>query len=62
MTASKMNQLKTSPRAVPDQEPYAGTDDVVLSDEEGVTYEAPVNPPAHPIAKIENALVPAARN
>ncbi|HEX2225645.1 MAG TPA: TraR/DksA C4-type zinc finger protein [Candidatus Binatia bacterium] len=40
-----------TPGTVPDQEPYAGTDDVVLSEEEGVTYEPPVNPPAPPYRK-----------
>ena len=27
------------PRAIPNQEPYRGTEDVVLAAEEGVTYE-----------------------
>ncbi len=40
-----------TPGTVPDQEPYAGTEDVVLSEEEGVTYEPPVNPPAPPYRK-----------
>jgi DnaK suppressor protein len=39
------------PGTVPDQEPYAGTEDVVLSEEEGVIYEPPVNPPAPPYRK-----------
>ena len=30
---------------LPDQEPYGATEDVVLSEEEGVTYEPPENPP-----------------
>ena len=40
-----------TPGTIPDQEPYTGTDDVVLSEEEGVTYEPPVNPPAPPSRK-----------
>lgn len=39
------------PGAVPDQEPYGGTEDPVLSNEEGVTYEPPVNPPPPPTRK-----------
>ncbi len=38
------------PGTIPDKEPYAGTEDPVLSEEEGVTYEPPVNPPP-PIRK-----------
>ena len=33
------------PGTIPNQEPYGGTDDIVLADEEGVTYEPPENPP-----------------
>jgi DnaK suppressor protein len=36
---------------VPDREPYAGTEDVVLSEEEGVAYDPPTNPPAPPFRK-----------
>jgi RNA polymerase-binding transcription factor DksA len=39
------------PGTIPDKEPYAGTEDPVLSEEEGVTYEPPVNPPP-PIRKV----------
>jgi DnaK suppressor protein len=39
------------PGTIPDQEPYGGTDDVNLSEEEGVTYEPPENPPAPPHRK-----------
>jgi len=34
-----------TPGTIPDQEPYGGTEDVVLSQEEGLTYEPPENPP-----------------
>jgi DnaK suppressor protein len=40
-----------TPGTVPNQEPYGGTDDVVLSQEEGVPYEPPDNPPAPPNRK-----------
>jgi DnaK suppressor protein len=40
-----------TPGTIPDQEPYGGTDDVVLSQEEGVTYKPPTNPPAPPNRK-----------
>jgi DnaK suppressor protein len=39
------------PGTIPNQEPYAGTDDIVLAEEEGVTYEPPENPPAPPHRK-----------
>ena len=39
------------PGTIPSQEPYGDTDDVVLADEEGVTYEPPDNPPAPPHRK-----------
>jgi DnaK suppressor protein len=39
------------PGTVPNQEPYGGTEDIVLADEEGVTYEPPENPPAPPHRK-----------
>jgi DnaK suppressor protein len=39
------------PGTIPKQEPYGGTDDVVLADEEGVSYEPPENPPAPPHRK-----------
>ena len=39
------------PGTIPNKEPYGGTDDVVLADEEGVTYEPPDNPPAPPHRK-----------
>ncbi len=39
------------PGTIPDQEPYGGTEDVVLSQEEGETYEPPTNPPAPPNRK-----------
>ena len=39
------------PGTIPNQEPYGGTDDIVLADEEGVTYEPPENPPAPPHRK-----------
>ncbi|HEY7166518.1 MAG TPA: TraR/DksA C4-type zinc finger protein [Candidatus Binatia bacterium] len=34
-----------TPGTVPNQEPYGGTEDVRLANEEGVDYEPPVNPP-----------------
>lgn len=34
-----------TPGTIPDQEPYGGTGDVVLSQEEGLTYEPAENPP-----------------
>jgi hypothetical protein len=37
-----------TPGTVPNREPYGGTKDVVLSEEEGVTYEPPANPPPPP--------------
>jgi hypothetical protein len=40
-----------TPGTIPNQEPYGGTEDVVLSEEEGVTYEPPDNPPAPPNRK-----------
>lgn len=40
-----------TPGTLPDQEPYGGTDDVVLSEEERVPYEPPDNPPAPPNRK-----------
>ena len=39
------------PGTIPNQEPYGGTDDVNLSEEEGVTYEPAENPPAPPHRK-----------
>ena len=36
------------PGTIPNQEPYGGTEDVVLTQEEGVTYEPPTNPPPPP--------------
>ena len=39
------------PGTIPNQEPYGGTDDIVLADEEGLTYEPPENPPAPPHRK-----------
>jgi DnaK suppressor protein len=39
------------PGTIPNQEPYGGTDDIVLAEEEGVTYEPPENPPAPPHRK-----------
>jgi DnaK suppressor protein len=42
---------EVAPGTIPNQEPYAGTDDVVLSEEEGVAYEPPTNPPAPPYRK-----------
>ena len=39
------------PGTIPNQEPYGGTDDLVLADEEGLTYEPPENPPAPPHRK-----------
>jgi DnaK suppressor protein len=35
----------TAPQNHPDHEPYGGTEDVTLSQEEGVDYEPPQNPP-----------------
>ena len=40
-----------TPGTIPDQEPYGGTEDVILTQEEGVTYEPPVNPPVPPNRK-----------
>ena len=39
------------PGTIPNQEPYGGTDDVVLAEEEGLTYEPPDKPPAPPHRK-----------
>ena len=39
------------PGAIPSQEPYGGTDDIVLAEEEGLTYEPPDKPPAPPHRK-----------
>jgi DnaK suppressor protein len=39
------------PGTIPNQEPYGGTDDINLVEEEGVTYEPPENPPAPPHRK-----------
>ncbi len=39
------------PSTIPYQEPYGGTDDIVLANEEGVTYEPPESPPAPPHRK-----------
>jgi hypothetical protein len=40
-----------TPGTVRNQEPYGGTEDVVLSEEEGVTYEPPEKPPPPPNRK-----------
>jgi DnaK suppressor protein len=40
-----------TPGTIPNQEPYGGTEDVVLSEEEGVTYEPPEKPPPPPNRK-----------
>ena len=40
-----------TPGTIPNRESYAGTEDVVLSDEEGVPYDPPANPPAPPYRK-----------
>jgi DnaK suppressor protein len=42
---------EVTPGTIPYQEPYSGTDDVVVSQEEGVAYEPPDNPPAPPNRK-----------
>jgi DnaK suppressor protein len=39
------------PGTVPDQEPYGATENVNLSEEEGVNYEPPANPPPPPHRK-----------
>ncbi len=39
------------PGQIPDQEPYGGTEDVNLSEEEGVPYKPPGNPPPPPHRK-----------
>jgi hypothetical protein len=39
------------PGTISNQEPYGGTDDILLAEEEGVTYEPPENPPAPPHRK-----------
>ena len=39
------------PGTIPNQEPYGGTEETVLAEEEGVTYEPPENPPAPPHRK-----------
>ena len=36
------------PGTYPDREPYAGTEDVTLTNEEGINYDPPDNPPAPP--------------
>jgi DnaK suppressor protein len=38
---------EVQPGTIPDQEPYGGTEDINLTNEEGVTYEPPENPPPH---------------
>jgi DnaK suppressor protein len=38
---------EVEPGTIPDQEPYGGTEDINLANEEGVTYEPPENPPPH---------------
>ena len=50
------------PGTIPNQEPYSGTDDIVLADEEGVTYEPPENPPAPLTARIERIRLIARSN
>jgi hypothetical protein len=47
----EQNIQDVTPGTVPDQEPYGGTEDVVLSEEEGINYEPPENPPAPPHRK-----------
>jgi DnaK suppressor protein len=39
------------PGKIPDQEPYGGTEDIVLTKEEGVPYEPPIGPPPSPHRK-----------
>jgi DnaK suppressor protein len=38
---------EVQPGTIPDREPYGGTEDINLTNEEGVTYEPPENPPPH---------------
>ena len=38
---------EVEPGTIPDPEPYGGTEDINLTNEEGVTYEPPENPPPH---------------
>ncbi|HZD40089.1 MAG TPA: BON domain-containing protein [Terriglobales bacterium] len=40
-----------APRKVPDQEPYGGTENIILTEEEGVDYEPPLDPPPPPNRK-----------
>lgn len=42
---------EVTPGTIPNQEPYAGTEDITLTNEEGVTYEPPDNPPPPPDRK-----------
>jgi len=42
---------EVAPGTIPDQEPYAGTEDITLTNEEGVNYESPGNPPPPPDRK-----------
>ena len=44
------------PGTIPRKEPYGGTEDPVLANEEGVDYEPPANPPPPPIAKSKSDL------
>jgi hypothetical protein len=39
------------PGTIPETEPYGGTEDIILTQEEGVTYEPPENPPPPPHRK-----------
>jgi hypothetical protein len=44
IAGKKKKPRMSFPARVPNQEPYSGTHDIVLADEEGVTYEPPENP------------------
>jgi hypothetical protein len=37
--------VENEPQRYPDREPYGGTEDVTLTNEEGVAYDPPDNPP-----------------
>jgi BON domain len=44
---AKNEPKEVQPGTIPDPEPYSGTEDINLTNEEGVTYEPPENPPPH---------------
>jgi RNA polymerase-binding transcription factor DksA len=49
--SKSQNAQDVLPGTIPDQEPYGGTEDPVLTNEEGVPYEPPLSPPPPPHRK-----------